>query len=81
MAHRKKLIVGNWKMNFNIRDASVFVHKLSQSVKVHRDVEVVIAPTLLALQPISLQIERRQYRRGISGAVTRFGGICHSWPL
>lgn len=62
MSHTKKLIVGNWKMNFNIHEASLFVHKLSQAVKTHRDVEVVLAPTTLALQPISLQIERRQFK-------------------
>ncbi len=62
MAHRKKLIVGNWKMNLGIHEASVFVHHLSRDIAVHRDVEVVLAPTALALQPISLQIDRRQFK-------------------
>lgn len=62
MAHRKKLIVGNWKMNFTIHEASIFIHKLSKEVRVHRDVEIVLAPTLLALQPVSLQIDRRQFK-------------------
>lgn len=62
MAHRKKLIVGNWKMNMNIHEASVYVHHLAREVATHRDVEVVLAPTLLALQPISLQINRRQFK-------------------
>ena len=62
MAHRKKLIVGNWKMNLGIHEASVFVHHLSREVAVHRDVEIAIAPTALALQPISLQIDRRQFK-------------------
>lgn len=74
MAHRKKLIVGNWKMNLNIRDASVYVHKLSQSIKIHRDVEVVIAPTLLALQPVSLQIERRQFKLAAQNLFGRDSG-------
>lgn len=62
MSQDKKLIVGNWKMNFNIHEASLFVHKLAKEVTVHRNVEVVLAPTMLALQPISLQIERRQFK-------------------
>ena len=62
MAHRKKLIVGNWKMNLGIHEASIFVHHLSSAIAVHRDVEVVIAPTILAMQPISLQIDRRQFK-------------------
>lgn len=59
---RKKLIIGNWKMNLTIHDASIFVHTLERAIDVHRDVEVVLAPTLLALQPISLQINRRQFK-------------------
>jgi len=59
---RKKLIIGNWKMNLTVHEASIFVHTLSQSIAVHRDVEVVLAPTLLALQPVSLQIDRRQFK-------------------
>lgn len=62
MAATKKLIVGNWKMNLGIHEASVFVHHLANSIKVHRDVEVVLAPTLLALQPLSLQVDRRQFK-------------------
>lgn len=62
MPSTKKLIVGNWKMNLNIHEASVYVHKLAQEIPVHRDVEIVIAPTLLALQPISLQLNRRQFK-------------------
>jgi triosephosphate isomerase (TIM) len=62
MTKRKILIVGNWKMNLGIHEASIFVHHLSQKIAVHRDVEVVLAPTALALQPISLQINRRQFK-------------------
>ena len=62
MASTRKLIVGNWKMNLTVHEASIFVHKLAKEIPVHRDVEVVLAPTLLALQPISLQVDRRQFK-------------------
>ena len=62
MAQRKKLIIGNWKMNLNVHEASIFVHTIAKDIAVHRDVEVVLAPTALALQPISLQINRRQFK-------------------
>ena len=55
MARDKKPIVANWKMNFTVQEASLFIHKLSSEVKSHRDVEVVLAPTMLALQSLSLQ--------------------------
>ena len=62
MSSTKKVIIGNWKMNLTVHEASVLVHGLAQSIAVHRDVEVVLAPTLLALQPISLQVDRRQFK-------------------
>ena len=56
---RKKLIIGNWKMNFNMQEASLYLHKLMNTLPSHRDVEVVFAPTILTLQSLSLQINRR----------------------
>lgn len=60
--NRKKLVVANWKMHLNVHEASVLVHRLSQRIKVHKSVEVVLAPTMLALQPLSLEIDRRKFR-------------------
>lgn len=62
MARDKKLIVGNWKMNLNIHEASLYVHKLSGLIKVRRDTEVVLAPTFLALPSVALQINHRQFK-------------------
>lgn len=56
---RKKLIIGNWKMNFNMHEASLYLHKLMNMLPSHRDVEVVLAPTILTLQSLSLQVNRR----------------------
>jgi len=62
MARDKKLIVGNFKMNLNVHEASLYVNKLAGMIKVHRNVEVVLAPTTLALQTLSLQVNRRQFK-------------------
>jgi len=59
---RRKLIVGNWKMHLNVAQSSLLVHRLNQNIKAHRDVEVVLAPSFLALQPVSLEIDRRKFR-------------------
>jgi len=74
MARDKKLIVGNWKMNLNTHEASLYLHKLSEAVKVRRDVEVVLAPTLLALQSLSLQIDRRQFKLAVQNLYWRDHG-------
>lgn len=62
MARDKTLIVGNWKMNLNMHEASLYVHQLATLVKVHRDVEVVLAPTALTLQSLSLQVNYKQFK-------------------
>ena len=62
MSHDKKIIVGNWKMNLNTHEASLYLHQLSKLVKIHRDVEVVLVPTVLELQSLALQVDLRQFK-------------------
>lgn len=59
---RKILVVGNWKMHLNVQEASLLVHRLDQHLAAHRDVEVVLAPSMLTLQPVSREIDRRKFR-------------------
>lgn len=58
----RSLIVANWKMHLNTHQASVYIHRLNSVVSIHRSVEVVIAPTMLTLQPLSLEIDRRKFK-------------------
>ena len=58
----KTYIIGNWKMNFTVGEASLFLHKLLQKVHAYRDIEVVVAPSLVALQSLSLQVDRRKIK-------------------
>jgi len=59
---KRTLIVGNWKMHLNVQAASLLVHRLDMHIKPHRSIEVVLAPSLLALQPVSMEIDRRKFR-------------------
>lgn len=59
---RRILIVGNWKMHLNASQASLLLHRLQERIKIHRDIEVVLAPTMLTLQPLSVQLDRRKFR-------------------
>ncbi|MBR2855476.1 triose-phosphate isomerase [Candidatus Saccharibacteria bacterium] len=54
----KTYIVGNWKLNFTVGEASIYLHKLLKTIPKYRDTEVVVAPSALALQPLSLQVDR-----------------------
>ena len=65
---KKTLIVGNWKMNLKPQQASVLLARLQKAIEGHRDIEVVLAPSLLTLQPLSLQIDRRRFRLAAQNA-------------
>lgn len=58
----KKLIIGNWKMNLGVGESSLYLHKLSELIPAQRTVDVVLAPTMLTLQSLSLQVNRRQFK-------------------
>ena len=58
----KSYIVGNWKLNFTIGESSIYLHKLMKRLPAMRGVEVIIAPPLIALQPLSLQIDRHKLK-------------------
>lgn len=65
---RRLLIVGNWKMHLNTSQASLLLHRLHERIKIQRSIEVVLAPTMMVLQPLSLQIDRRKFRLAAQNA-------------
>ena len=71
---RKLLVVGNWKMHLNASQASLLVHRLQEVIKTSKDIELVLAPSLLSLQPLSLQIDRRKFRLAAQNAYFRDEG-------
>lgn len=72
----KTYIVGNWKLNFNVGEASIYLHKLQKKMPNYRDVEVVVTPPLVALQPLSLQIDRHKMKLAAQNAFYRdFGAF------
>lgn len=73
MAERT-LVVGNWKMHLNTAQASLLLHRLQERIRITRDVEVVLAPSMLVLQPLSLQIDRRKFRLAAQNAYAKDEG-------
>jgi triosephosphate isomerase len=65
---KRTLIVGNWKMHLDVHQSSLLVHRLNEHIRAHREVEVVLAPSMLALQPIALEIDRRKFRLAAQNA-------------
>ncbi|HVS79064.1 MAG TPA: triose-phosphate isomerase [Candidatus Saccharimonadales bacterium] len=65
---RKILIVGNWKMHLNASQASLLVHHLHEKIQIQKNIEIVLAPSMLVIQPISLQLDRRKFRLAAQNA-------------
>lgn len=65
---KRTLIIGNWKMHLNTSQASLLLHRLHERIKIHRNIEVVLAPSMLVLQPLSTQIDRRKFRLAAQNA-------------
>ena len=49
-------------MNLTVHESSLYLHKLGTTLKSHRSVEVVVAPSMLAVQSLSLQKERKLFK-------------------
>ena len=67
----KTYIVGNWKLNFTVGEASIYLHKLLKTLPNYRDIEIVAAPSTIALQPLSLQIDRHKMKLAAQNAFYR----------
>ena len=59
---KKKVIVANWKMNLDMQESSIYLHKLSEKITAHRSMEIILAPSTFTLQSLSLQINHLQFK-------------------
>ncbi len=55
-------------MHLNVSQASLLLHRLQERIRIYRDVEVVLAPSMLVLQPLSLQVDHRKFRLAAQNA-------------
>lgn len=59
---KKTLIVANWKMNLNVHQSSLLINRLNKTIASHQDIEIVLAPSMLALQPVYLELNHHKFR-------------------
>jgi len=71
---KEYLIAGNWKMNLDTHEASILVHKLDKGIKAYRDVEVVLAPSFVHLQPLYHQVDHRKFKLAAQNAYHKDSG-------
>ncbi len=55
-------------MNFNVGESSIYLHKLLKKLPIYRGIEVVVAPSLIALQSLSLQIDKHKMKLAAQNA-------------
>jgi len=71
---KRSLIVGNWKMHLNVEESAMLAKRVQEKITPHRSVEVVIAPSFIALQPLSKQIDRKLLKLGAQNAYLKDEG-------
>jgi triosephosphate isomerase (TIM) len=59
---KKTFIVANWKMHLNVHQSSLLLYRLNERIKIHRDIEVVLAPSMLSLQSLNLEMDHRKFK-------------------
>ncbi len=49
-------------MNLSVHESSTLLHRLTERIQIRKNVEVVLAPGFVCLQPLSLQIDYRKFK-------------------
>jgi len=62
MVKKTRYIVANWKMNLTIHEGSLLLHQLDQQIETGEGVEIVLAPSFIGLQSLSLQADRKRFK-------------------
>ena len=70
---RKKIIMGNWKMNYSILEAEQFVASIKDRINTDEE-EVVICPNFVSLETVSNLIEGTNIKLGAQNVSTEDKG-------
>jgi triosephosphate isomerase len=65
---KKTLIIANWKMHFNTHQASIYLSRLNRITSIHRNLEVVLAPTFLSLGQLAQEVDPRKFKLAAQNA-------------
>lgn len=61
-------------MHLTVHQSSLLLHRLNERIKIHRDIEVVLAPSMLSLQPLSLEVDHRKFKLAAQDAYPKDEG-------
>lgn len=61
---KKKIVVGNWKMNLTVPEGTVLIEKLKKELSNISKTEVVITPGFLSIYPASVELQGTNLKLG-----------------
>lgn len=61
---RKRLVAGNWKMNLTVDEAFKLVDHLDKNISASPKVDVVLCPSMVALEPMSQKLKPMKFQLG-----------------
>lgn len=61
---RKKIIIGNWKMNKTIEESLNLVEELNQELKNENEIDIVICPPFISLSEVKKKLENSSMELG-----------------
>ncbi len=62
--NRKKIIMGNWKMNLTVPESTILIQKLKKEVPVSTKAEVVVCPTFIDIYSASEELKGSNIKVG-----------------
>lgn len=65
---KRTLIVGNWKMHLDVEASLLLAKRLQEKIKPDKQVEVVVSPSFISLQPVSEAIDGKVLKLGAQNA-------------
>jgi triosephosphate isomerase len=74
MAQRTPIVVGNWKLNKTIAEATALVTELKNQLSTVRDVEIGLTPVFTALAPVAKRLEDSNLLLGAQDCFYETGG-------
>ncbi len=60
MKYRKKIVIGNWKMNLTVPESTILIQKLKKEMPANIKSEVVVCPTFVDIYSASEELKNSQ---------------------
>ncbi len=74
MNNRKRLVIGNWKMNLGIKDAVALAQQIADGIQDNNDTEVMVCPPMTHLSMVSQVTQNSNLELGAQNTFFEYEG-------